>query len=387
MSNTQLAAADRRRAGRRPGRDPPHQRRRPGPLPPGRAARAAARRPARRSPTRYAMMRLPTSRSRPRDGASSSTAHRLCGVTSVVRRAAPTEGNDDDPLPQRLRVGRPPPRTRSRAATGTTTGGRGSTRRARGATSRAATRATPGTAGADDVAWSRTSASAPTASRSSGAASSRRRASGRRVALDHYRRCREAAASAASSPSSRSTTSRRRAGSRPRAGGRRPRRPTASPASASAPPSISATGHGPRVHDQRAEHRRDLRLPAACSRPASATRTLRRAVNEVFVAAHRRAVAAIRAAAPGVPVGVTLAMADYQAVDGGEARARPRAPRWRTCSSTPPRATTSSACRRTRVPRRAGRAPGPSPASPLAADGLRVLARGARRDDPARLGP
>jgi len=44
------------------------------------------------------------------------------------------------------------------------------------------------------------------------------------------------------------------------------------------------------------------------------------AVNEVFVDAHRKAVAAIRAAAPGVPVGLTLAMAEWVAVDGGEAR-------------------------------------------------------------------
>jgi beta-glucosidase len=45
----------------------------------------------------------------------------------------------------------------------------------------------------------------------------------------------------------------------------------------------------------------------------------RRVVNEVFVDAHRRSVEAIRASAPGVPVGITLAMSDYQAVDGGEA--------------------------------------------------------------------
>jgi beta-glucosidase len=41
--------------------------------------------------------------------------------------------------------------------------------------------------------------------------------------------------------------------------------------------------------------------------------------NEVFVDAHRKAVAAIRAAAPRVPVGLALAMTDYQAVAGGEA--------------------------------------------------------------------
>jgi beta-glucosidase len=43
-------------------------------------------------------------------------------------------------------------------------------------------------------------------------------------------------------------------------------------------------------------------------------------VNEVFVDAHRRAVEAVRAAAPGVPVGLTLSMTDYQAVEGGEQR-------------------------------------------------------------------
>jgi beta-glucosidase len=47
---------------------------------------------------------------------------------------------------------------------------------------------------------------------------------------------------------------------------------------------------------------------------------LRRKVNEVLVDAHRKAVDAVRAGAPGVPVGITLAMSDYQAVDGGEAR-------------------------------------------------------------------
>ena len=47
---------------------------------------------------------------------------------------------------------------------------------------------------------------------------------------------------------------------------------------------------------------------------------LRRAVNGIFCRAHRRAVDAIRAAAPGVPVGLTLSMSDYQAVDGGESK-------------------------------------------------------------------
>jgi len=47
---------------------------------------------------------------------------------------------------------------------------------------------------------------------------------------------------------------------------------------------------------------------------------LRRTVNGIFCAAHRRAVDVIRSAAPGVPVGVTLSMSDYQALDGGESK-------------------------------------------------------------------
>ncbi|MBI3768486.1 MAG: family 1 glycosylhydrolase [Deltaproteobacteria bacterium] len=46
---------------------------------------------------------------------------------------------------------------------------------------------------------------------------------------------------------------------------------------------------------------------------------LRLRVNDVFIDAHRRAVAAIRDAGLRVPIGLTLAMQDYQAVDGGEA--------------------------------------------------------------------
>lgn len=48
------------------------------------------------------------------------------------------------------------------------------------------------------------------------------------------------------------------------------------------------------------------------------------AVTEVFVDAHRKGVEAIRAGAPGVPVGLTLSMDDYQAVDGGEAKLQRR---------------------------------------------------------------
>ena len=44
------------------------------------------------------------------------------------------------------------------------------------------------------------------------------------------------------------------------------------------------------------------------------------AVTSNLVAAHRRGVDAVRAAAPAVPVGLTLSMTDYQPVDGGESR-------------------------------------------------------------------
>ena len=54
--------------------------------------------------------------------------------------------------------------------------------------------------------------------------------------------------------------------------------------------------------------------------PGQRDAAVRRRVNEVFVDAHRQAVDAIRAAAPGVPVGLTLSMSDYQAVDGGESK-------------------------------------------------------------------
>lgn len=54
--------------------------------------------------------------------------------------------------------------------------------------------------------------------------------------------------------------------------------------------------------------------------PGKHDRELRHRVNGIFVDAHRKAVEAIRAAAPGVPVGLTLSMSDFQVVAGGEAR-------------------------------------------------------------------
>jgi beta-glucosidase len=47
---------------------------------------------------------------------------------------------------------------------------------------------------------------------------------------------------------------------------------------------------------------------------------LRRAVNDVFIDAHHKSTKAIKAAAGDFPVGMCVAMSDYQAVDGGEQR-------------------------------------------------------------------
>ncbi len=46
----------------------------------------------------------------------------------------------------------------------------------------------------------------------------------------------------------------------------------------------------------------------------------RRTVTANLIAAHRRAVEVVREVAPGVPVGWTLSMAEYAALDGGEAK-------------------------------------------------------------------
>jgi beta-glucosidase len=47
---------------------------------------------------------------------------------------------------------------------------------------------------------------------------------------------------------------------------------------------------------------------------------LRRAVNDIIIDAHHRAVDAVRSGPGNAPVGLTLAMTDWQAVDGGEER-------------------------------------------------------------------
>ena len=53
--------------------------------------------------------------------------------------------------------------------------------------------------------------------------------------------------------------------------------------------------------------------------PGARDPELRLRANDVFIDAHRKAVSAIRAAGVAAPIGLTLAMQDYQAVAGGEA--------------------------------------------------------------------
>ncbi len=58
--------------------------------------------------------------------------------------------------------------------------------------------------------------------------------------------------------------------------------------------------------------------------PGKTDKDLSRAVARNLIAGHRSAVEAIRGAAPGVPVGLTLSMADYQLLPGGEAKLESR---------------------------------------------------------------
>jgi beta-glucosidase len=52
--------------------------------------------------------------------------------------------------------------------------------------------------------------------------------------------------------------------------------------------------------------------------PGKHDRDARLRVTETFIDGHRRAVESVRRVAPGVPVGMALAMADWQSVPGGE---------------------------------------------------------------------
>ena len=163
-------------------------------------------------------------------------------------------------------------RTRSRAATSTTTGGTGSTRRARSAPSRAVTPATPGTAGPTTSRSWPSSGSRRTASRWSGAASSRPRGSGRTLRSRTTGASVQSCSSEASSRSSRSITSRRRGGSPLMAAGPSRGRQIGSPGSASALPASWR-----RFSDVRARSTSRTSSPRwvtrwGCFRPATPTR-------------------------------------------------------------------------------------------------------------------
>ena len=143
----------------------------------------------------------------------------------------------------------------------------------------------------------------------------------------------------------------------------------------------------PRLHAERAQHRRRLRAPLgdvparACAIPRCT------GAPTVFVAAHRKAVAAIKGGRGHAAVGLTLAMQDLQAVDGGEARRDGGATAGRrTPSSRPRAATTSRGADLHAAALRAGRHDRPRARRADHPDGLRVLAGGAGGDRAPRLG-
>ncbi len=111
------------------------------------------------------------------------------------------------------------------------------------------------------------------------------------------------------------------------------------------------------------------------------------AVHENFIAAHRAAVSAIREGAPEVPVGMTLSMHEYVAVDGGESRLE----RIRhTMEDQYLEATAGDDFVGVQTYSRDRVGPdgmlGPEAGVPVLADGLRVLAAVARRDHPPCVG-
>ena len=191
--------------------------------------------------------------------------------------------------------------------------------------------------------------------------------------------------------SSPSTTSRRRAGWRRAAAGPSRRPPTASPRFCERAAAHLGDVDRPGLHDQRAEHRRRhvgyrwgifppgrarCRPPPPRQRRASSPRTARPSTPSSAAAARR----------PGRPHARDAGLPGRRTAARRARRAS--AATWRTSSSRRRAATTSSACRPTRAS-----ASGPTGMrgprarrAALDADGLRVLARGARGDDPPRLG-
>ncbi len=111
-----------------------------------------------------------------------------------------------------------------------------------------------------------------TGSRSSGAGSSPKKASGRLRAWTTTGGSSPDVTSGASCRSSRSTTSRIRDGSRRKAAGRRPNAPELFARFCARTASVTGRPHRPRVHDQRTEHRRSDGVPGR-GLPAGRRRT------------------------------------------------------------------------------------------------------------------
>ena len=242
--------------------------------------------------------------------------------TQCPVRSRPMSATAARPSPTGSPGAPPPPLTRSKAGTRTTTGGRGSTTPARAARSRAAMRATAGTGGPRTSPSSESSASTTTGSRSSGVASSR---------------------PTASSPRWRSTTTCDSCEGLLEAG--------IDPVVTFhhfTTPTLAGRARG--VVEPR--DRRSLRRVLRARRPHGSSGVMRRActINEPNIVSHhrvpRRRVPARPAGRgrcvarsttcssmpiarpstpsgpprPVVPVGLTLSMSDYQAVDGGESK-------------------------------------------------------------------
>ena len=302
-------------------------------------------------------------------------------VRTMSAEVDPTAGS-----PRGSSGGRRPPPTRSRAATSTTTGGPSSTIPGPAVRNPAGTPATRSTAGARTSTSSPISGSAPTASRSSGAASSRPKGSGRRPPSTTTAASRRPASSGASSRSSRCTTSRRPAGWPSGAVGSRRTRRTGSPGS----PAGSAAALGDVIGWACTINEPNIvglmGYTFGVFPPGSVTTwPVMAVVNQAMVRAHRLAVDALRAGPGGFPVGLTLSMAET----GGRGRWGGSESRGAGAAGgrVPPRprpATTSSASSAT--PGCASVPDGPAAAGgrrrPGHADGLRVLAAGHRAHGP-----
>ena len=249
------------------------------------------------------------------------------------------------PSPKGSCGGRPPPPTRSRGATSTTTGGPSSTPRARRASSRAATPATRGTGGPRTSSSWRRSGSAPTGSRSSGAGSSPPRASGRSP---------RSSTTGASAPVPRAralpvvtfnhfTIPAVAGRARRLGGGRRPR--ALRPVLRAGVASTWATSSAGRARSTSPTWWPPWATWLEVFPPAVRDAERRHAVNAALCRAHGSAVEALRSGPGRLPRRAHLVHARLAgSCPGARSGWSGCAARWRTCSSRPPPATTSSGC-------------------------------------------